>query len=191
MEPQKRPDRAPGDRQILTLGQILGLGPQNPEIKQSGRRDSNSRRSAWKADALPTELLPRESDRPNPNARYRTVRALDPSRLGRRAREPSDWCLCLALVPGHPSELPAGPRAPAAAARAGGGCWIRTNEGKSRQVYSLLPLATRETLRKTSLTPSSPIPLNPPDERLSRTRFELGRGLEPLTACLQNRCSTD
>ena len=30
-----------------------------------------------------------------------------------------------------------------------GGCWIRTNEGKSRQVYSLLPLATRETLQET------------------------------------------
>src|SRR5262245_60334827 len=28
--------------------------------QQSGRRDSNSRRSAWKADALPTELLPRK-----------------------------------------------------------------------------------------------------------------------------------
>ena len=26
--------------------------------KWSGRRDSNSRPSAWKADALPTELLP-------------------------------------------------------------------------------------------------------------------------------------
>ena len=26
--------------------------------KKSGRRDSNSRPSAWKADALPTELLP-------------------------------------------------------------------------------------------------------------------------------------
>jgi len=24
-----------------------------------------------------------------------------------------------------------------------------------------------------------------------RFGFELGRGLEPLTACLQNRCSTD
>jgi hypothetical protein len=28
-----------------------------------------------------------------------------------------------------------------------GGCWIRTNVGVSRQVYSLLPLATRATLR--------------------------------------------
>ena len=26
----------------------------------SGKRDSNSRPSAWEADALPTELLPRE-----------------------------------------------------------------------------------------------------------------------------------
>ena len=29
-----------------------------PAVFLSGRRDSNSRRSAWKADALPTELLP-------------------------------------------------------------------------------------------------------------------------------------
>ena len=27
-------------------------------LKWSGRRDSNSRQSAWKADTLPTELLP-------------------------------------------------------------------------------------------------------------------------------------
>ena len=30
----------------------------HPLKKKSGRRDSNSRPSAWKADALPTELLP-------------------------------------------------------------------------------------------------------------------------------------
>ena len=36
---------------------------------------------------------------------------------------------------------------------ASGGCWIRTNEGKSRQVYSLLPLATRETLQETVFNP--------------------------------------
>ena len=29
-------------------------------FKWSGRRDSNSRQPAWKADALPTELLPHE-----------------------------------------------------------------------------------------------------------------------------------
>ena len=35
----------------LPLGQVA-------EKKWSGRRDSNSRQSAWKADTLPTELLP-------------------------------------------------------------------------------------------------------------------------------------
>ena len=30
----------------------------------------------------------------------------------------------------------------------GGGCWIRTNVDLRRQVYSLLPLATRATLRE-------------------------------------------
>ncbi len=35
----------------------------------------------------------------------------------------------------------------------GGGCWIRTNVGVSRQVYSLLPLATRATLRIIRLPP--------------------------------------
>ena len=30
----------------------------------------------------------------------------------------------------------------------GGGCWVRTNVGVSRQVYSLLPLTTRATHRK-------------------------------------------
>src|SRR3954464_7816139 len=32
---------------------------------QSGRRGSNPRHSAWKADALPTELLPRKSRSPS------------------------------------------------------------------------------------------------------------------------------
>ena len=31
----------------------------NNKAQMSGRRDSNPRPSAWKADALPTELLPR------------------------------------------------------------------------------------------------------------------------------------
>src|ERR1700733_13155435 len=49
----------------------------------------------------------------------------------------------------------------------------------SRQIYSLLPLATRATLRIVcSLLDSMGI-----DD-------ELTRGLEPLTTCLQNRCST-
>ena len=32
--------------------------PELHRLNWSGRRDSNSRHSAWKADALPTELLP-------------------------------------------------------------------------------------------------------------------------------------
>ncbi len=32
--------------------------PQKVFLKWSGRRDSNSRQSAWKADTLPTELRP-------------------------------------------------------------------------------------------------------------------------------------
>ena len=32
--------------------------PELHRLNWSGRRDSNSRPSAWKADALPTELLP-------------------------------------------------------------------------------------------------------------------------------------
>jgi hypothetical protein len=36
---------------------------------RSGRRDSNSRQLAWKARALPTELLPHQSGRPDLNRR--------------------------------------------------------------------------------------------------------------------------
>ena len=46
--------------------ELLGLNQTNLSVVAlpiyqklwSGRRDSNSRHSAWKADALPTELLP-------------------------------------------------------------------------------------------------------------------------------------
>ena len=34
------------------------LSPSDPFVVWSGRRGSNPRHSAWKADALPTELLP-------------------------------------------------------------------------------------------------------------------------------------
>ena len=49
-----------------TQQQDIGTGPastsaeddENRPSYQSGKRDSNPRRSAWEADALPTELLP-------------------------------------------------------------------------------------------------------------------------------------
>src|SRR6476661_1446997 len=74
-----------------------------PVPAQSGRRGSNPRHQAWKACALPTELLPQ--------LRY----ADDPRSLAR-----------------HTSHL----------TRLSGGGRIRTYEGRSRQIYSLLRLAT-------------------------------------------------
>ena len=40
---------------------MAGQGKAALDIKWSGRRGSNSRHSAWKAEALPTELLPPDS----------------------------------------------------------------------------------------------------------------------------------
>ena len=42
------------------LHRPISLFISSGSLKQSGRRDSNSRPSAWKADALPTELLPQK-----------------------------------------------------------------------------------------------------------------------------------
>ena len=44
-------------RLIITPSRAFNTA-QLRTINQSGRRDSNPRPSAWKADALPTELLP-------------------------------------------------------------------------------------------------------------------------------------
>ena len=71
---------------------------------QSGRRDSNSRRSAWKADTLPTELLPHMLE---------TNTQIHKSNAG----------------PGME----------------GGG--FEPPKRDARQVYSLIPLATRTSLR--------------------------------------------
>src|SRR5207248_10677641 len=64
----------------------------------------------------------------------------------------------------------------------GGGRRIRTFEGVSRQIYSLLPLAARASLleRSGSRPPSPPGPLR---------RLELAAGVEPATFRLQGGCS--
>ena len=62
----------------------------------------------------------------------------------------------------------------------------------SRQIYSLLPLATRATLRKCytfTIRSRCPDAFKASSWR-SSIGFELARGLEPRTPCLQNRCST-
>ena len=102
-------------------------------LLRSGRPDSNRRRSAWKADALPTELLPQ-----------------------------GVWSLM------RPAVL-----------------WrvMDSNHRRhSRQIYSLLPLAARATLQNYWTFSRSRW------ENL-RGKLELTRGVEPLTTCLQNRCS--
>ena len=91
----------------------------------------------------------------------------------------------------------------------GGGWWIRTTVGASRQVYSLLPLATRATHRAglsyLSWAPQSFCAVTSTAwvrgcslaavvfrflVVLGSARIpELARGIEPLTSCLQNRCS--
>ena len=54
----------------------------------------------------------------------------------------------------------------------GGERWIRTTEGIHRQIYSLMPLATRQSHPK-------------------KNKLELAIGIEPTTDGLQNRCSTN
>ena len=50
--------------QVVNLFVRSSLKPQITNLRYfwSGRRDSNSRPSAWKADALPTELHPPNSE---------------------------------------------------------------------------------------------------------------------------------
>ena len=88
----------------LRIGEAL-LHPRASwhRYPQSGRRDSNPRHQAWKASALPTELLPHNFE----------LRTAD-NRIHKKI-QPSN----------------------------NGGGRIRTFVGVSRQIYSLLPLATR------------------------------------------------
>src|SRR4051794_21376591 len=96
---------------------------------------SNRRRSAWKADALPTELIPQN------------IAELRP----RLCRIKTCWhdliqeTNCSTVASTH--------RALKYRQRThrfgvSGGWWVRTTVGYCRQIYSLLPLAARATLRK-------------------------------------------
>src|SRR3954468_21728727 len=84
----------------------------------------------------------------------------------------------------------------------GGGGRIRTFEGMSRQIYSLLPLAARAPLPTVVLPPQSRLFLRVP-RRENRSPWgahrgehnlappaELAAGIEPATFCLQGRCSS-
>ena len=93
------------------------IASQSCRPAKSGRRGSNPRHQAWKACALPAELLPQSESDPY----QRDV-----------VHPPSVICLC---------RSPAVCRPPSVVCLNGGGR-IRTFEGISRQIYSLLPLAT-------------------------------------------------
>jgi hypothetical protein len=118
----------------------------------SGRRGSNSRHSAWKADALPIELLPR-------------------GECGRRN------CACN------------GPRARklGRALRVEGVGFEPTKADAGRfTACSHWPLG-QPSKRFVTGALEEPVIV---DETDFRKLLELERGLEPLTFCLQNRCST-
>ena len=85
----------------------------------------------------------------------------------------------------------------------GGQGWIRTTVVSRRQIYSLLPLATRapthinfSKMPLTGFEPvTSPLPrecATPAPQRLIATRAleKPAIGIEPTTYGLQNRCST-
>ena len=74
----------------------------------------------------------------------------------------------------------------------GGGGWIRTTEGISRQIYSLFPLSTREPPHAVGAW-VGPEWRGPEPRSLAAPEtypLELARGLEPPTASLQVRSST-
>ena len=99
----------------------------------SGKRDSNPRRPAWKAGALPAELFP-----PTLKQSYRL-----PSPQPR------------ALIP-RPWETARRAGASGAPKANGGGGRIRTSEAVWRQIYSLFPLTAREPLPVGTLTARKP-----------------------------------
>ena len=173
---------------------------------RSGRRGSNPRHQAWKACALPAELLPRDG-------RERRGRVLHLLVAPSRPRRPA-------------SPAPVG--APDRPAPPDGGGRIRTFEGLRRQIYSLIPLATwvphrtppasagRAGAGETRILDApkcqvkAPQALTAPDGPIERARAcaaasrthvapdaqggrparELAAGLEPATYRLQGGCST-
>src|SRR5512140_88421 len=82
-------------------------------VASSGRPGSNRRRSAWKADALPTELLPQESV-----TESESESVTESESESEKLRTTGKWRVMDSNHRRH-----------------------------SRQIYSLLPLATRATLR--------------------------------------------
>ncbi len=112
--------------------------------KWSGRRGSNSRHSAWKADALPTELLPPKSRTKRPPRRpmtnQRGIRQ-SPSDLERDLTHAGSYVVDL-----RPRNQPRG--SPTTNSHIGWWWGEDSNLRRlRRQIYSLFPLAAREPHR--------------------------------------------
>src|SRR6266568_9233636 len=93
--------------------ELSGPRPLSSVPHWSGKRDSNPRHSAWKADALPTELFPRSarSERPLSSRRSRHFqwRGVD---LNHRRRVPADLQSAPFGRSGTPPESPLQPSHP-------------------------------------------------------------------------------
>ncbi len=128
----------------------------HPAVVWSGKRDSNPRPRAWKARALPTELFPLSLKPSLDSAALRLARLSDflfPSRfrervaLPRRVRSaPAARLRPLRASFNISQYIANSPRCRASRIMYGGEGRIRTSEGVRRQIYSLIPLATREPL---------------------------------------------
>ena len=98
-----------------------------PYTSQSGRRGSNPRPTAWKAVALPTELLPLFN--PAPGVRF-CAGSLNQIKHPASAQAENAGL--------HPASV----QAEDTGRQTRGQGWIRTTELVRGQIYSLLPLAT-------------------------------------------------
>ena len=122
----------------------------NHLIHQSGRRDSNPRPSAWKANALSTELLPQSQwARMDSNHRRHKPADLQSAPFGHSGTCPLHCCnVCFKKKSGRrdsnprPSAWKANALSTELLPQSSGQRWIRTTEGVSQQIYSLPHLAT-------------------------------------------------
>ncbi len=108
----------------------------------SGQRDSDPRHSAWKADALPTELCPHCLSRIF-RRRPTLPGRCQPSTIGAGGLNycvrNGNRCGPSAFTTGKPKGFPIFPYG-------GGERWIRTTVPIREQIYSLSPLAARPSL---------------------------------------------
>ena len=113
--------------------QLKSAQSSGGKTKISGRRDSNPRPSAWKADALPTELLPRLPPE-------KTTATHTKTRPKSTEQKPAEQKVCQTKIWARQN----------LGQTKSGGDRIRTCVDVSQRVYSPSPLATRAPPHNTS-----------------------------------------